>query len=257
MREVADPAELAELFGRDREVHAYGLADLESPISERSRWFRRGDASVGIIDLGEGITTVYAVSAADPEGSLELTIDLLDRIVPGTMITGPHGLAAAVGPRRRVDDLGLHIKCVRRTSGDEPERGAVVSLSTVDFPRVAALHATAPGDAFVLESMLDDNTFVGLEDPDEPGRLIAAAGTHAVSERYAIAALGAVLVEPAHRGRGLGAVVTAGVCDRLEGRVSTVALNVEAENVSARRTYERLGFVDVLDYEEVIVDPQM
>ena len=90
---VDDPADLEPIFERDREVHAYALADLESPIWERSEWHRRGDATVGIVDLGEGVTTVYAVSAADPGGSLALTVDLLDRIPAGTMITGPLGLA--------------------------------------------------------------------------------------------------------------------------------------------------------------------
>ena len=255
MRLVDHPTELAELFGRDRGVHAYGLADLEEPLWGRSRWFRRGDAVAGIVDLGKGISTVYAVSAADPDGSVALVVDLLDEIPPATMITAPLGLAAAVGARCEIDDLGVHVKCHLRRPAQAVDTAAIVPIATADFPRLAALHETAPGDAFVLESMLADDTFVGIEHPDEPGRLIAAAGTHTLSERYRIAAIGAVLVEPAFRGRGLGAVVTAGVIDRLVGRVDDIALNVEAANAPARRTYQRLGFVDLLEYEEIIVRP--
>lgn len=255
MRQVDDPADLVELFGRNRAVHAYGLADLEEPLWGRSRWFRRGDAAAGIVDLGGGVTTVYAVSVADPAGSVALVVDLLDDIPPATMITGPIGLVGAVAAHVAIDDLGVHVKCHLRPGGEPVDTSTVVPLATTDFPRVAALHASAPGDAFVLESMLADDTFVGLEHPNEPGRLVAAAGSHVVSDRHRIAAIGAVLVDPAWRGRGLGAVVTAGVIDRLAGRVDDIALNVEAANRPARRTYDRLGFVDVLEYEEVILRP--
>ena len=253
MRHVEDPAELAELFGRDPEVHTYGLADLEPPFWDRSSWFRRGDAAVGIVPLGDDVTTVYAVSSADPAGALALTVDLLDRIPRGTMVTGPVGLAAAVGRRREIDDLGRHVKCVLRHPSRLPDVTGTVPLTTADFDRVRALHATDPGAAFLLESMLADDTHVGLGHPADPARLVAAAGTHVVSTTHGVAAIGAVFVEPAARGRGLGAVVTAAVCARLEGRVSTIGLNVDAANRAARRTYEKLGFVDCLDYEEVIV----
>jgi len=256
MREVDDPTELAELFGQDRSVHPYGLADLDSPIWERSVWFRRGDAAAGIVDLGDGVTTVYAISTADPSGSIALVVELLDRIPAGAMITGPIGLAVAMAGECPVDDLGLHVKYVLVDSDRLPAVTGTVDLAADDFARLAALHATDPGAAFVLESMLADETFVGLPHPDGSSRLAAAAGTHCVSTRHDIAAVGGVFVDPAFRGRGHGAVVTAAVCHRLRGRVSTIGLNVAASNIAARRSYERLGFVACLDYEEVIVHPE-
>ncbi|MFT5201814.1 MAG: GNAT superfamily N-acetyltransferase [Candidatus Aldehydirespiratoraceae bacterium] len=255
MRVVSEPAELAQLFGRDRAAHAYGLADLESPLWDRSTWFRRDDATAGIVTLGGGITTVYAISLADPAGSLALVVDLLDEIPHGSMITGPVGLAAAVGAVAPINDLGLHVKCVLTHPERLPNAAAAHPLAVKDFARVASLHATNPGAAFVLEPMLVDDTFVGIAHPDDPDRLIAAAGTHVLSTTYEIAAVGAVFVDPAARGQGLGAIVTAGVCKRLDGRVSTIGLNVDAGNLAARRTYERIGFVDCLEYEEVIVRP--
>lgn len=253
MRVVDDPGELAELFGRHPEVHTYGLADLEEPFWGRSEWFRRGDAAVGIVDLGAGVTTVYAVSTADPAGSVALVVELLDHIPAGTMITGPVGLTDAIRPRAAIDDLGLHVKCALGDATRLPESVGTIPLGVDDFGRLAALHATDPGAAFVLESMLADGTFVGLPDPADPSRLVAAAGTHVLSPTYAIAAIGAVFVEPQARGNGHGATVTAAVCERLRGRVTTIGLNVEAGNVAARRTYARLGFVDCLEYEEIVV----
>jgi len=255
MREVEDPGELVELFSRDRPAHAYGLADLEPQFWERSRWFRRGDAAVGIVSLSADITTVYAISSADPSGALTLTADLIDVIPPATMITGPVGLAETIGERCEIEDLGHHVKSLLSRPELLPDSSAVVPLSVDDFQLLEGLHLTDPGAAFVLDSMLADNTFVGLFDPGNGSRLIAAAGTHVVSVRHDIAAIGAVFVEPAARGRGLGAIVTAGVCARLKGRVSTIGLNVDAANTAARRTYERIGFVDCHAYEEIILRP--
>ena len=255
MRVVSEPGELAALFGRDRAAHAYGLADLESPLWDRSTWFRRDDATVGIVALGDGITTVYAISPADPNGSLALVVELLDEIPDGSMITGPVGLGAAVGVGGPINDLGPHVKCVLAHPERLPSAAAAQPLAVGDFARVTRLHATDPGAAFVLEPMLADGTFVGISHPDDPDRLVAAAGTHVLSSTYEIAAVGAVLVDPAARGQGLGAIVTAGVCGRLKGRVRTIGLNVDARNLAARRTYERIGFVDCLEYEEVIVRP--
>lgn len=256
MRLVDDRAELATIFGRRRDVHAYGLADLEGDYWAGGRWFLDGEATVGLVPLGPGQWTVYAITAADERGTLRLVVDVLDEIPDGTMITGPVGLADAVAAVAPIDDLGLHVKCVLEPGGHWPDTTAVVPIDPADFPRLEALHATAPGDAFVVASMLDDGGFVGVEHPDEPGRLVAAAGTHTLSDTHRIAAVGAVLVEPAWRGRGLGAVVTAGVIERIGDRVDTIRLNVEAENIAARRTYARLGFVDVLTYEEIILRPR-
>lgn len=253
MRPVDDPDELAALFGRDRAVHAYGLADLDEPYWSASRWYVDGDAAVGIVGLGAQMTTVYAVSTADSGGSLALVVDLLDRIPAGTMITGPVGLGAVVARHRAIDDLGPHVKYVYAGGGERPDTTRVVALRPADSERLAALHATAPGEAFMLDSMLDDDTFVAVEHPAEPTRLIAAAGTHVISERYRVAAVGGVLVDPGWRGRGLGGVVTAGVLERLVDRVDTIALNVDAANTVARRTYRRLGFRPVLTYEEVVI----
>ena len=61
------------------------------------------------------------------------------------------------------------------------------------------------------------------------------------------------LVHPGHRGRGLGAVVTAGTIHRIADRCAVIGLNVSAGNSTARVIYERLGFRTVLDYDEVVI----
>ena len=54
---------LVDLYRRDRHNHIYALADLAEPFWSRSRWWRRGDAAVGLIGLGDDEFVVYAVNS--------------------------------------------------------------------------------------------------------------------------------------------------------------------------------------------------
>lgn len=255
-RQVTDPDELASLFGRDRVVHVYGLADLDEPLWSRSTWWRRGDAVVGSVDLaGDGRhPAFYAVSTAAPEGTLDLLVELLPRIPPGAAGTGPLGLLAAVSPHRPVDDEGVRVKMtVSPDALRPPPPDPAVELVTLDgrdADELVALHATDPGAAFLVTSMLDEGVHVGAR---VDGRLVAAGGTHARSTRYGVAAIGGVLTDPAMRGRRLAAHVVVALTRRLHDAGDTVGLNVAEANTSARRLYERLGFTVVHRYEEVVL----
>jgi predicted GNAT family acetyltransferase len=74
-------------------------------------------------------------------------------------------------------------------------------------------------------------------------RIVAAAGTHLVSDTHGVAAIGNVFTHPDLRGRGLGRAVTGAVLADLGSRgIRTVILNVSQSNAVAVRMYERLGF---------------
>jgi ribosomal protein S18 acetylase RimI-like enzyme len=86
------------------------------------------------------------------------------------------------------------------------------------------------------------------------GALVAAGGTHTVSTRYGIAAIGNILTLPAHRGRGYAMAVTgAVVAELLANGCRTVLLNVAEENQTAVRLYTRLGFQTHCRYQEGVV----
>ena len=100
---VTEPAALADLYGRHREVHPYGLADLDEPFWSRSTWYREGDAAVGVLDLGSGEPVLYAIAA---DAALDAaTLDLLERLAPDLpdhfVITGPTGSGRPPGPGLR------------------------------------------------------------------------------------------------------------------------------------------------------------
>lgn len=249
IRRVDDPEEIAALFEQRPEVHIYGLGDLDEPFWTPSRWVRRGDAVVGVVPLPDSdVTAVYAVSDADPDGTLDLLVELLPELPAGALITGPTGLARRCAEIRPIEDLLPHVKMVLRDRSELPAAPSVTPLDVSHADSLAALHATDPGAAFWSPSMLADETFVGLWIDDE---LMAAAGTHVVSENHGVAAIGGVITRPDQRRQGYGGIVTAGTIARIGDRAGTIGLNVITENEPARRAYARLGFEVCWSYEEI------
>lgn len=248
MRTLENPELLATLFEADRQTHLYGLADLEEPFWSNSTWYREGDAVVGLVSVGEEWMTVYAMSRLAPEATLELLRRVQDTVPPGTWVTGPLGLHASMSELRSCRDIGPHWRMILDELTEMDESVEVVVLTEDDLEAASDLYASDEGGAFFLPSMLSDRPFVGIW---ENGQLVAAAGTHVASKRYGVAAVGAVITRPSHRGRGLGTIAVADLCKRLAGEYETIGLNVETANEPALRIYDRLGFRRVFQYEEI------
>lgn len=243
---------LVELFRRHRAVHPYGLADLDEPYWRRSRWWRRGDAVVGEVGLPDDLEPiVYAVSADDPAGTLDLLAELAVAELPARFVmTGPCGLGDRLAPTHEVRWSSPHRKFhLRRpellpADGDRPVR----TLGPADVPALLELFATDPdaGD-FFHPGLLASGHYRGV---DDDGRLAAVAGVHVVSPANGVAAVGNVATHPAHRRRGLARAALARLCRDLLAEVDVVGLNVKTANVGAQRLYEAIGFEPVIDYDE-------
>jgi GNAT superfamily N-acetyltransferase len=248
----SNPDALFELFGRHREVHPYGLADLEEPFWSSSAWFRRGAAAVGVIDLADAeLAIVYAVSSAAAAETAALVGDLAvaGELPARFLLTGPVGIEAALTPAYRAMWCGPHTR-MRLADHDAigPSPEDVESLGHRDLPAIEALFAAAPdAGRFFTPSMLDTRAYVGRYVDDA---LIAMAGVHVLSERHRVAAIGNLLTHPAHRGRGHAAELMRSLCRRLVDRVDVIGLNVSDDNIVARRLYDRLGFTPVIAFDE-------
>lgn len=248
MRNVENPEILAALFESDRETHLYGLADLEEPFWSNSTWYRDGEAVVGLVSVGEEWMTVYAMSRVAPQMTLGLLSRVQDKVPAGTSVTGPLGLHASMSDLCPCRDIGPHWRMVLDDLRETDGSGEPIALTEDDAEAARDLYASDEGRAFFLPAMLAGNPFVGIW---EDGQLVAAAGTHVASKRYGVAAVGAVITRPSHRGRGLGTIAVADLCKRLAGEYETVGLNVETANEPALRIYDRLGFRRVFQYEEI------
>jgi GNAT superfamily N-acetyltransferase len=249
---VADPQPLAELYGRHREVHPYGLADLEAPYWSRSTWFRSGDAVVAVLDLGSDEPVLYAIAADDPTAAA--TLDLLEALAPDLpdhfVVTGPIGLAERLAGTHAADWVIPHVKMhLPDAARLDPPDARVRWLGPEDEGRVVELRTHGEdASAFFVPELLASGWYTGIE--DDHGGLAAVAGVHVISERHGVAALGNVLTHPTHRRRGLARALVATLSRKLLEAVPTVGLNVGTANPGARALYEDLGFVPVVTYEE-------
>jgi GNAT superfamily N-acetyltransferase len=97
-------------------------------------------------------------------------------------------------------------------------------------------------DSHQLPGQLTEGIYYGVFAGHE---LIAAAGTHALSIRHGVGAIGNVLTHASYRGRGLASTTTTAVAQELfaEG-CDEVVLNVRFGNQVALATYQKLGFAD-------------
>lgn len=247
---------LIALFGRDRSTHIYGLADLEEQYWSRSKWWLRGDAAVGLIGIpGSNTSVVYAVSAADPLGTKSLLADLaaVGDLPQEFVITGPTGMASALSPSRRIDWVAAHRKMLL-VSRSEPIPHSHLepkSLGMNDAASIGTLRANDPdAGGFFYPGLLEVGPYLGIF---IGGELVAMAGVHVASHQYDVVAVGNVFTHPDHRGRGLAATLMVRLLKELRSEFGSVGLNVEEANQGAIRLYERLGFEQVMDYDEAVV----
>ena len=245
---VWDPAELAELFLKEPEVHLYGLADLEEPFWSASRWYRDGDAVVARISVGDDWVAGYAMTKGAPHATLSLLHEIEPDLPTGTWITGPLGMGEHLASTRTLSPKGPHWRVILEGTERLGDSSKAVILTGDDLPPLLDLHESDPGAVFFLPSMLRNGHFVGIW---EANQLVASAGTHVASTRHDVVAIGAVITRPSHRGRGLAAAVLSGLCRDLSTRYRTIGLNVVASNTEALRLYAGLGFRKVHQYEEV------
>ncbi|WP_435123266.1 GNAT family N-acetyltransferase [Micromonospora tulbaghiae] len=149
-------------------------------------------------------------------------------------------------PRADPDEVSARLPVARLIEWDflwttgppprQPEQERVVRLTGADRPALAALIEEAfpsttsrPGDPGIVD-------WYGIRDGD---RLLACGADRS---RGDIGFLAGLTVAPGHRGRGLGAALTAGMTCALFDRYDAVALGVYPDNVGAIRLYRRLGF---------------
>ncbi|GIJ79668.1 FR47-like protein [Micromonospora phaseoli] len=205
------------------------------PRREPVRGWRRADTVCWLLSVEQG--PIGGVIGTPPT-AVELAGALAaERLVDaGRWVhlprTDPAALGAAVAGYENWDFLWTSTASPTSQPGQE----RVVRLTEADHPALTALIDEAfptstarPGDPRVLD-------WYGIREGD---RLVACGADRTRGE---VGFLAGLTVAPAHRGRGLGAALTAGMTRALAARYDVVALGVYPSNVGAVRLYRRLGY---------------
>jgi ribosomal protein S18 acetylase RimI-like enzyme len=244
--ETRDRQLLEGILRRDPVWGGYGLGDLDDAQFPRTRWFLScadGRALALLYELGH--TTLITFGDPEPVPGLVRALPLPKEF----HVHYPEIHAAGLDPlfegvRQRYVRLAIRPTELRDVK--RPERVRVAPLSAADVPAAHELYAHYPDNWFVA-ARVDEGCYVGGWDGEA---LVAVGGTHVVSNRTRVAALGDIVTTPTRRGEGLGSFLTHALCTELFTRVDLVVLNVRETNAAARRAYEKVGFGSAIRHRE-------
>lgn len=247
-----DPQHIATILRRDPIWSIYAIADLQPAFAPYCRWSvvddSRGQAALLLFTaLQPPILFVVgddaAVSALLAAGELPAQIYVTLRPEHVALVgeqytwTAPHTMARMVLARKH------HLPA--------PTLPTLVRLQPEDANIIRALYQH--GGAFTPDAFdpyqLDDGVFYGVK--DEAGALCAVGGTHIIAWEAGMAAIGNMYTHPAQRGKGYARAVLGAIVSELQTRnVTTIVLNVDERNTTARRLYEQVGFTPYCTYIE-------
>jgi len=249
----ADPDTVREILQTDRPWAVYALADLAPEYSALARWHVAADGRPALLLVYGGFEppvlfahgAVADLTSLVPEVAGEREFYLSVR---------PEAVALLRASGYEIRDEKRMWRMVADPVRFVPRAHAAVRLGPSDYEALASLYrdGDAAGETppFFDAGMLRHGIYYGI---CEGGAMVAAAGTHVLSERESVAAIGNVYTRRDRRGRGFGGQVSgAATGELLRLGVRTVALNVSESNTAARRVYERLGFERYCEYREGI-----
>jgi ribosomal protein S18 acetylase RimI-like enzyme len=255
-----DRATIEGVLRRNAPLHLYALGDLDDFFWPYTTWYafeEKGRVEeVALMYTGTALPTLLALSA-EPEGAMRRLLSALAPALPRRFYGHLSGdLPALFAGDYLVESHGLHYKMVLNNTRfmEQVDTASVINLLPADRQRLEMLYAASyPGNWFDPR-MLESGHYYGIE---VDGRLVCAAGIHAYSPVYRVAALGNLATHPDFRGRGFATAVCARLCLMLSKSVDHIGLNVKASNSSAANAYRRWGFAKVAEYEEALFSSEM
>lgn len=232
---------IRDLLRPQREHAAYALAQLEPGLFERTRWFTaEGPGGRGLVTHSRGGLGDATFVMGDPEAVAAI-------------------LSIEPGPARSYLSCRLeHVEAVRTVSSlsnSQPmlrmavtaatfqprEEVPAVRLLGIDIRRINQLYGSDGNPTYYESGHIDAGVYRGVV---ISGRLVAIAGTHAVSPRERVAVVGNVFTHPRHRGQGYATSATSAATEALLETCETVVLTVDPANGPAVAAYRRLGYRD-------------
>lgn len=251
MSRLTDRNLIRSLLHTDRLWAAYALGDLAPGFFEHAAWYTLEDdptALALVLDLFER----PVLFLMGPPVSVCLLLDEIGTLPRVFFLARPETLPV-FQERYEIEKVEtmwrMSLEAVAFDFRPFPQ---AERLGREDEDALQKLFADGAGAGespdFFLPEMLEKGVYFGVR---EGGALIAAAGTHLFEPSEGVGAIGNVYTRRDRRGRGLATQVTGAVTAELARcGLPTIVLNVNQENLAAKRVYERLGFRPYCAYYE-------
>jgi RimJ/RimL family protein N-acetyltransferase len=239
VRAVSDRNEIATFLRTDRLYAAYALGDLDGPGRARVAWGMSYDETgspTALVMHHEGLVPQPLFLMGAPHGCraiLEHVLKPRDAYLQGTELHGE-----AIADLYELDAPVTMLRMVVDRAAFAPFAGPAERLTALDTDDLNRLYQLGFRGGFP-PSVLEEGIYYGVR---VRGRLVSAAGTHAINRREGIAVVGNVMTHADFRGHDFAKMVTSAVTAELLAHVADVALNVHADNEPAVAAYARLGY---------------
>jgi ribosomal protein S18 acetylase RimI-like enzyme len=247
-----DKQKLLAHFRKDPVLFAYHIGDLDDFYFADCQWGATYGQSPRIDDVilvYSGLETAAVLAFGVSERFEALLADMLDILPDRFFCHFQRQYRDRFLVRYDEKPLGTHLK-MKLGEFQSVQSGKSPNIKRLDRSHLESLkrlYQDAYPENYFHERMLETGKYFGYFDSDD---LAAVAGVHVCSDEYDIAVLGNIATEPGFRDRGLGTAVTSRLVSELVDENKLVCLNVKADNEPAVRSYKRLGFVPVHEYEE-------
>ncbi len=238
-RSVGDRDEIAAYLRRDRLYAAYALGDLDGPNRARVAWamaYDEAGRATALVMHHEGLVPQPLFLMGDPEGCRTILESVLKPRDAYLQATERH--QATIAELYELDTPVAMLRMVVNRDSFTPFAGPAQRLTALDIDDLNQLYQLGYRAGFPA-AVVEDGVYYGVR---VRGRLVSAAGTHAINPREDIAVVGNVMTHVDFRGHDFAKMVTSAVTGELLGRMSDVALNVHADNGPAVAAYGRLGY---------------
>jgi ribosomal protein S18 acetylase RimI-like enzyme len=231
-----------ELAGREQILAATGHHPY-ARLTTTARDVRGFACDEVIVWLATWSRGTVASASGDPRAALEVLAQLDRR---GDLATArrvnveriDHGALRHHFGATKIDDWDF--RWTRTPPPLQPGEERVTPLEADDEPAVAVLLERAFPETFTRPGDTMVRCWYGIREGD---RLVACGADRS---RGGVGSISAVTVDPAARGQGLGASLTAAMTRQLLGECDVVTLGVMSDNQVAGRLYRRLGFADAI-----------
>jgi ribosomal protein S18 acetylase RimI-like enzyme len=256
VRFLHDKNEIETFFRRNAFLHIYAIGDLDDFFWDYTTWFALEDKGrlAAVILLYAGVELPVLLALDDEIQPLGRLLESVRHLLPKSFYTHiSPGAEKSLDDFYRLESHGRHLKMglVDKTQLTGMNLSDVILLGPSDLPNLKKLYEESYPEHWFDSRMLQTGQYFGIREGNE---WISVAGIHVYSEKYRVASLGNITTHPGHRGKGLGARVTARLCLSLCDSIDHIGLNVHEDNKTAISLYERLGFAVIGEYHEYMVD---